>query len=745
MNQHLKLKELLAQKRLIEVSIETLKKELTFYQLPSFEKIALFKKRFFARSDVYAKERQNKKGYYPLKDNYEGKTFAYLPLTDEAIKFHLQGKIRLGSYAMQKSNRCIFLVIDLDDKAYNGDFSRSKALEDAQSIIESAKKFGVILYPELSKSGKGVHLWMWFDAPVLAINARRLGDLILNDAFSKTSLALSTFDRFFPSQDFVPEDGLGNLIATPLHFSSAKANKGTLFFDPNTLEAYENQFLFLEQIEEVSSALVYELTGKEEFHTYANESLYLPPWERVVDRTSKVPLPESIDIVLDNAIYIPKKDLSKKATYRLMQLVTFANPDYIKAQKLKKAVVHIPRFLSAFEMDEHYFILPLGVLEDVLELFEKSDCQIIMDDKRSAPKLLEPLRCNATLKEEQTLALEALLDAKERGILHAQTGFGKTLIAIALMSKLGLRTLILVNKMELLKQWVDEITKWTGLSKKQIGTFHGSRKKLLETVDIATIQSLANAIETEGEGFIRDKYGLLIVDECHHAASYSAYQAIKAFNGIRVYGFSATLQRTDSKTPFVNYALGDVLFKHVRHDGRIKRVLECRSSFESQESEYHGMISELIADQTRNDLLLNAIKQNMHRKILLLSDRIEHITHLSSTLHVNTIDHEIVHGGMNPKERAFIIARLRTTGAMFNVALGTTSLLGEGMDLKNIDTLILATPISHPSRLIQILGRIGRDHTRDLLVVDINDSDKIFSKMYRKRVSVYKSLGYMFL
>lgn len=108
----------MVQKRLIEASIETLKKELTFYQLPSFEKIALFKKRFFARSDVYAKERQNKKGYYPLKDNYESKTFAYVSLTDEAIKLHLQGRIRLGSYAMQKSNRCIFLVIDLDDKAH---------------------------------------------------------------------------------------------------------------------------------------------------------------------------------------------------------------------------------------------------------------------------------------------------------------------------------------------------------------------------------------------------------------------------------------------------------------------------------------------------------------------------------------------------------------------------------------------------------------------------------------------------
>ena len=745
MNSHEKLKNLLVQKRQIENSIELLKKELAFYQLPSFEKIALFKKRFFVRMDVYAKERQNKKGYYPLKDNYESKVFTYLPLTDEAIKLHLQGKIRLGSYAMQRSNRCTFLVIDLDDKAYNGDFSRSKALEDAQSIIESAKKFGITLYPELSKSGKGVHLWMWFDAPVLAINARRLGDLILNDAFSKTSLSLSTFDRFFPSQDFVPEDGLGNLIAVPLHFSSAKANKGTLFFDSNTLEAYENQFLFLEQIEEVSSSLVYELTGKEEFHTYANESLYMPPWERVADRTSKVPLPESIDIVLDNAMYIPKKDLSKKAIYRLMQLVTFSNPDYIKAQKLKKMVVHIPRFLSAFEMDERYLILPLGILEGVCELFEKSDCKIVMDDKRSSPKFLEPLRCNATLKEEQTLALEALFDSGERGILHAQTGFGKTLIAIALMSQLGLKTLILVNKIELLKQWIDEITKWTELSKKQIGTFHGSRKKLLQTIDIATVQSLANAIEIEGDGFIRDKYGLLLVDECHHAASYSAYQAIKAFNGIRAYGFSATLQRTDSKTPFINYALGEVLYKHIKHDGRIKKVIELRSTFESKEDEYPAMISELIADQTRNDLLLNAIKQNIHRKILLLSDRIEHITHLSSALHVNTIDHEIVHGGMNSKERALVIARLRTTGALFNVTLGTTSLLGEGMDLKNIDTLILATPISHPSRLIQILGRIGRDHTRDLVVIDINDSDKIFSKMYRKRMSVYRSLGYMFL
>ncbi|NBK99989.1 MAG: hypothetical protein EOM50_18660, partial [Erysipelotrichia bacterium] len=308
-----------------------------------------------------------------------------------------------------------------------------------------------------------------------------------------------------------------------------------------------------------------------------------------------------------------------------------------------------------------------------------------------------------------------------------------------------LKTLILVNKMELLKQWIDEIIKWTGLSKKQIGTFHGSRKKLLQTIDIATVQSLANMIETEGDGFIRDKYGLLLVDECHHAASYSAYQAIKAFNGIKAYGFSATLQRTDSKTPFVNYALGEVLFKHIKHDERIKKVVELRSTFESKEDEYHAMISELTTDTTRNSLLLNAINQHMHRKILLLSDRIEHITQLSSTLHVNTIEHEIIHGGMNSKERAQTITKLRTIGSDYNVILGTTSLLGEGMDLKNIDTFILATPISHPSRLIQILGRIGRDHARDLLVIDINDSDKIFSKMYRKRVSVYKSLGYMFL
>lgn len=80
----------------------------------------------------------------------------------------MQGKIRLDLYAMQRSNRCVFLVIDLDDQACVGDFFCS----DAQSIIESAKKLDVTLYCELSKSGKGVHLWMWFDAPVLAINAR---------------------------------------------------------------------------------------------------------------------------------------------------------------------------------------------------------------------------------------------------------------------------------------------------------------------------------------------------------------------------------------------------------------------------------------------------------------------------------------------------------------------------------------------------------------------------------------------
>jgi len=741
-----KLQSLRLQKARIEEEIEALKHQLPHYPIPSSEKIELFKQRFFARTDVVAKERVNKKGYYPLKSNYDSDAFTYLPLTHEHIVAHLQGKMRLGSYTITPNNRASFLVIDLDDKAYEGPFSKGKALEDAQNIIESAKKFHINLYPELSKSAKGVHLWLWFSEPVIAANARRLGDLILSEAIHKTSLSLSSFDRFFPSQDFIAEDGLGNLIALPLHLASAKHNNGTLFFDPETLEPHANQFLFLQHVTTLETAHVYELTGHDtkSFAFQNAENFYLPPWERYGEKNTNAPLPEAIALVLDDGIYIPHEALSKKAIFRLQQLVSFYNPDYIKAQKMKKRIFNIPRFLSAFEMDTHFIKLPLGVLQDVEALFERGNCTIALEDKRQAPLMQRPLQFAGTLKEEQNELLEMLRE-ENRGIVQAKTGFGKTIAAIALACELGVKTLILVTKLELLKQWVDEIVAWTGVQKKEIGIYSGNKKKLKGDIAIATATSLSNAILAGERNLIRDQYGLLIVDECHHVASFSATTVMQAYNGKYAFGFSATLERSDHKTPFVHYALGEVLYKNLQQENRTKRIVEIHSPLCIESAHYHELVTAIVEDNSRNANIVATIKRLGERKKLLLSERIEHLYRLSVLLESERMEHIVVHGAIAPKERATIISKLRTSGLDTPLVLATTSLVGEGMDLKDIDTLILATPLSHRSRVLQIMGRIGRDHKRDLLIVDVCDKDPILSKLYQKRLKIYQSQGYMFI
>lgn len=738
-----RIEKLELEKKNIQKEIDALNKTLIDTNLGTTQKIEIFKRRFFARTDVIAKERENKKGYYPLKTNYDSKEFDYIGLKDEHILLHLKGKIRLGSYAITKKHRCIFLVIDLDDKAYSGEFSKGKALEDAQNIIESAKKFGINIYPELSKSGKGVHLWVWFSEPVIAANARRAGDLIINEAIPKTSLSISTFDRFFPSQDFISEDGLGNLIALPLHYGSMRQNGGTLFFDPDSLESYQNQFSFLEQIKEVETALLYELTGSDtrsHFFT-SNDNFYLPPWERYGDKDSKVPMPDSLTVTLDNNIYIPHKNLSKKSIFRLQQLVSFVNPDYIKAQKLKKKIFNIPRILSAFEMDNEYIILPIGVLNSVVESFEKNNCVLKIVDKRVSPNFEKIVKFQGVLKEDQQEMLESLKD-ENIGIAQAKTGFGKTVVAIALASELGVKTLIIVTKIDLLNQWVDEIEKWGNINRNDIGVYSGSKKRLKGEIDIVTTQALANAINRGEAEIIRDKYGLLIVDECHHVASFSAYTVLKAYNGRYAYGFSATIERGDSKTPFVHFALGDVLYKNIAPEIRKRKLIALNTTFSIESKNYSEIISRLVTDKKRNEQIVASIEQLLNNKKLLLSDRIEHLNILSKILNEKCIEHIIIHGGIDAKNRAKTITELRTTGIIENLILATTNILGEGMDVKNIDTLILATPISHSSRLLQVLGRIGRDHNRELILVDFCDADATLAKLYKKRTKVYKTLRF---
>ena len=203
-------------------------------------RIALFRSLFRGREDVYARRWENadgRSGYMPaaVKDwkainrsrpeerkKVAQKTRKFLPLTDAVIENHLLGKETVGVYPLLSDETCWFLAADFDKKTWE---------YDSLAFLETCQELNVPAALERSRSGKGGHIWIFFDRALPAITARKLGCVILTRTMERRhQLGLDSYDRFFPNQDTMPKGGLGNLIALPLQFAPRKAGN-SVFID----------------------------------------------------------------------------------------------------------------------------------------------------------------------------------------------------------------------------------------------------------------------------------------------------------------------------------------------------------------------------------------------------------------------------------------------------------------------------------------------------------------------------------
>ena len=182
-------------------------------------KVKLFRNLFRGREDVYAvrwEGRNGKAGYSPAYHRIWGMSFRnapdkakeYFPLTDQVIHDHLTGKLTAGVYPLLADETCWFLAADFDKATWQ---------DDVRAFLRTCAEWKVPASLERSRSGRGGHVWIFFEAPLPASLARKLGAAILTRTMERRhQLGLDSYDRFFPSQDTMPKGGFGNLIALPL-------------------------------------------------------------------------------------------------------------------------------------------------------------------------------------------------------------------------------------------------------------------------------------------------------------------------------------------------------------------------------------------------------------------------------------------------------------------------------------------------------------------------------------------------
>jgi len=750
---------------------------------PPSGKIALFRSLFRGREDVYPRRFESRKtgksGYQPAcanewtrglcdKRNVRCQDCAnrrFHTVTDETIRWHLSGQdaagapFVMGLYPLLQDDTCFFLAADFDKSSWQ---------EDVTAVIETCHNLCLPVALERSRSGNGGHLWFFFDQAIPASLARKFGSYILTETMERRpDIGLDSYDRFFPNQDTLPSKGFGNLIALPLQ-KLPREQGHSVFLDEQGVPI-PDQWAFLASLSRLSRALIEPLVQKAERQDRVlnvqmvwQEEDESTPWSLPPSRQRKAmpittPLPDPLELVLGNQIFIRKESLTPALRNRILRLAAFQNPEFYKQQAMRN-YISLPRIIACAEDYPQHIGIPRGCLRNLEALLSELSIKTTLLDERTQGTPIE-VSFVGDLYPDQRAAGEALL-AHETGILWATTAFGKTVLAAWLIAQRGVNTLILVHRRQLMEQWVERLSSFLKLPPKSIGCIGSGRNKPTGIIDVAIMQSLVH------DGKVDDRvgaYGYVIADECHHLASPNYAQVAGQAKARFFTGLTATLTRKDGHHPLVQMLCGPVRFRVDARQQAHQRpfthsILVRPTSYipplqleEDRRLQFQTLYDGLINCRPRNELIVQDViaSVKLGRSPIVLTQRTEHLESLQGLLEPAVKHLLVLRGGMGRKELKGLLARLASIPTdEERVLLATGHYLGEGFDDARLDTLFLTLPISWRGTIAQYAGRLHRLHEgkKEVRIYDYADLNvPMLARMFDNRCKGYEAIGYTIL
>ena len=758
----------------------------------------LFFSMFWGRQDVFAKRGKNG-GYFPQCknrweaslcpkqrgekvscDDCDNKDWTQLELW--RVKEHLKGQKEdgtdvLGIYPLFEDGTCRFIVFDFDNHEKGSELNDYANVDNEwHEEVDALRKMclinGIKPLVERSRSGRGAHVWIFFKRPIQASIARNFGFMLLDKGSSSINMkSFHYYDRMYPSQD--SSNGIGNLIALPLQGRAIKFGNSA-FVDENW-NAYPDQWrvllhdtekLDLDDIESYMSKWQIEMAKEKGFLIPTNEVSRPKPWRKKCE-FFKSDVVGKLHIVLSDGVYVDSLNIMPSLQNQIRSLAAFDNPEFYKNKRLGYSNYY--NFSSVYlgKDVDGYICVPRGLRERILDECTKAGIETDISDERKKGR---PIRVsfNGDLRTQQELAAQKLLSFSD-GVLSAATAFGKTVVCSYLISERKVNTLILLQSKDLLAQWVEELQRFldikeeapeyetkTGRKKKRdsvIGILHGNKNTLTGIIDVAMVQSM------NGKDNLSDRlnsYGMVIMDECHHAASSSSMELLQRVKAKYVYGVSATPKRGDNLDKIIYMMLGPVRHTYSALERAIQqgighyivpRYTRVVDSLESKEN--IGKAYSLIAsNEVRNNMIISDVSEcvkNGESPVILTRTK-EHAKYLADKLQ-QTADHVfLLYGDNTDKENLDISNNLKKIPKHESLILiATGQKIGEGFDFPRLDVLMLAAPVSFEGRLEQYVGRLNRDYDgkEAVYVYDYIDSHvRFFDRMYGKRLRTYKKMGF---
>ena len=773
-------------KRLGEDVTPTEKKPTAMQNLSLQEKVDLFRSLFKGREDVFARrwysKTSGKAGYQPVCQNEwtpmcDKRTFKcadcpnrhFSPLTDNDIYRHLEGKDAdgrdvIGLYVLNEDNTCHLLCTDFDDKNCEHGYKN-----DVLAFIDVCRSWNIPCSVERSRSGNGAHVWIFFDNPVLAVKARRLGNAILTEAMSRNGkISFKSYDRFFPNQDTMPEGGLGNLVALPLQ-GNARKHGNSVFVDEN-FEPYPDQWEFLLNVGKLSEQLLEDILKKTANIQPLGElskTSESKPWETPMPKEiGRSDFSSEVIIIRSNMLYIPLNQLSSKVLNHLKRIASFRNPEFYSKQALRLSTYQTPRIISCADIDDEYLALPRGCEDAVIALLREKDVPYRIEDKCNHGKPIS-VQFNGVLRDNQQEAVNVLA-SNSNGVLSATTAFGKTVTAIGLIAKHGVNTLVLVHTKALLDQWVkaleqfltiDTIPEENERKRKRrkplspIGTLSSTGNKLHGIIDIALMQSCIS--DNEVKTFVKE-YGMVIADECHHVSAVNFEQILKTVNARYVYGLTATPIRKDGHQPIIFMQCGPIRYsadaKAQMLSQSFERLLVPRFTpfrpIVGSDLSYTKVAQQLAEDEYRNLFIVKDVIEVLKegRSPIILTSRTSHVSILAELLKPHCPNVITLIGSESTKDKRQKMEHLQSISSSEQlVIVATGKYVGEGFDYARLDTLFLVSPVAWKGIVAQYAGRLHREYEgkQDVQIYDYIDIRvPVCESMYRKRLKGYASIGY---
>ena len=750
------------------------------------EKVALFQSLFQGRDDVFARRWYScttlKSGYQPVCErewnrefcdkrkykcadcpNRQFATLSYNDLYDHLAGKDAWGRDVIGLYPIRKDNTCCFLCTDFDDKSCEHGYKN-----DVLAFVNVCKAWNVPCYIERSRSGNGAHVWIFFETPVAASKARKLGNAILTEAMNNDMhLSFKSCDRFFPNQDFLPDGGLGNLVALPLQGLARR--KGNSVFVDEEFKAYADQWEMLAQIRKMSESEIDLLLQQHLVPALGelSKTSEAKPWETPrVEFVQTEDYPSEIVLTRANMLHIPLTGLSAKSVNTFKRMAAFRNPEFYERQGMRLSTYNIPRIISCSEMTDDYLVLPRGCEDAVCEALRLHHVNFSISDKTNYGRNIN-VEFKGELREEQQKAMKAFAE-HHIGTLSATTAFGKTVFAIGMIAKRKVNTLILVHNKTLLEQWKKRLETFLEINERIeepigkrgrkadssiVGCLYSGKNSLHGIIDIALIQSCLD--NGDAKSFVKG-YGMVIVDECHHVSSVSFEQVLRQVTATYVYGLTATPIRKDGHQPIIFMQCGKIRFtsnaKNQISKQSFDRILIPRfttfRNLTTDANTYAQITQALSEDKVRNDFIVEDVKEALHdgRTPLVLTTRTAHVRALAEML-TPFADHVVqLIGADSAKEKRLALQKLQSIPQSESlVIVATGKYVGEGFDYPRLDTLFLTMPISWKGNVEQYAGRLHREYEGkcEVRIYDYVDIHiPLCDAMYRKRLKGYLAAGY---